>query len=191
MSEPLPPPSFTAPEIPAFAHRGSPPPRAGTFRPRATPRVNDRPAPVRKAASNIASVLKLCCLLGLIGFSVVQYQNHREAIRDSLKIENASSVAIEDGGNLNLFLVKFTHQGTPGVLLWKSAPGEIELVAGPENSLQSLSGHKLRYDTLGRTNDVTSDYTVVALPEDQVQSSTSPHAYNLPEITSLLPVIRQ
>jgi hypothetical protein len=74
--------------------------------------------------------------------------------------------------------------------LWKSEPG-IELVVGPENSLQSLSGHKLRYDTLGRTNYVTSDYTVVALPEDQIQSSTSPHAYNLPEITNLIPVIRQ
>lgn len=191
MSEPLPPPSFTAPEIPAFAHRGSPPPRAGTFRPRAAQRVNDCPAPARKPASNVASALKLCSLLGLIGLSAVQYQNHHNSIRNSLKIENASSVAIEDGGNLNLFLVRFTHQGTPGVLLWKSAPGEIELVAGPGNSLQSLSGHKLRFETLAKINYVTSDYTVVALPDDQVPSSTSPHAYNLPEITSLLPVIRE
>jgi hypothetical protein len=120
-------------------------------------------------------VLKLLCLLGVAGFSAVQYQNHREAVRNSLKIENASSVAIEDGGNLSLFLVRFTHHGTPGALLWKSAPGEIELVAGPGNSLQSLSGHKLRYDTLGRTNYVTSDYIVVALPEAVAWTCRSAH----------------
>jgi hypothetical protein len=135
-------------------------------------------------------VLKVLCFLGLVGFGAVRYQNYREGIQNSLKIENASSLAIDDGSNLNLFLVRFTHQGTAGVLLWKAAPG-MELVAGPENSLQSLSGRKLRYETLAKNNYVTSDYTVLALPDEQIPSSTSPHAYNLPEITNLLPVIRQ
>ena len=120
----------------------------------------------------------------------MQYQNHRQAIQNSLKIVNASSLAIDDGSNLNLFLVRFTHQGTPGVLLWKSGPG-IELVAGPENSLQSLSGHKLRYDTLTKTNYVNSDFTIVSIPDDQIQHSTSSHEYNRPEITQMLPIIRQ
>ena len=120
----------------------------------------------------------------------MQYQNQSEAIQNSLKIENASSLAIDDGSNLNLFLVRFTHQGTPGVLLWKSGPG-IELVAGPENSLQSLSGHKLRYDTLAETNYVNTDFTIVSIPDDQIQHSTSSHEYNRPEITQMLPIIRQ
>lgn len=190
MSKPLPPPSFIAPEIPTLARRGTPPPHAGISRPRTLQRGGHRPAPVRKASSIVASALKLVCLLGLIGFSVVQYQNHREAVRNSLKIENASSVAIEDGGNLNLFLVSFTHKGTSGVLLWKSEPG-IELGAGPENSLQSLSGHKLRYDTLEKINYVNSDYMVVGLPDEPIPSGTDPHDYNRPEITQMLPIIRQ
>lgn len=190
MSTPLPPPSFIAPEVPTLARRGTPPPRAGAFQPRTLQRGSHRPATVRKASSNVASALKLVCLVGLIGFSVVQYQNHREPLRNSLKIENASSVDIEDGGNLNLFLVRFTHQGNSGVLLWKSEPG-IELVAGPENSLHSLSGHKLRFETLAKTNYVNSDYTVVSIPDDQPPYSASPQDYNRPEITNLLPVIRQ
>jgi hypothetical protein len=76
------------------------------------------------------------------------------------------------------------------VLLWKSGP-EIELVAGPENSLQSLSGHKLRYDTLAKTNYVNSDFTVVSLSDDQIPYSTSSHEYNRPEITQMLPTLRQ
>jgi hypothetical protein len=128
--------------------------------------------------------------LGIVGFSVVQYHNQSEAIQNSLKIENASSLAIDDGSNLNLFLVRFTHQGTPGVLLWKSGPG-IEMVAGPENSLQSLSGKKLRFETLAKTNYVNSEYTIVGLPDGQIPSSTSPHEYNRPEITQMLPTLRQ
>jgi hypothetical protein len=135
-------------------------------------------------------VLKVLCFLGLVGFGAVKYQNYREGIQNSLKIENASSLAIDDGSNLNLFLVRFTHQGTPGVLLWKSEPG-IEMIAGPESSLQSLSGKKLRFDTLAKTNYVNSDYTIIGLPDGQIPSSTSPHEYNRPEITQMLPTLRQ
>ena len=178
------------PPPPSLAHRGTPPPRAGATRPVALQRGGRRPAPVQKASSSFASILKLLCLLGIVGFSIVHYQNRNQEIQDSLKIENASSVAIDDGSNLSLFLVRFTHQGTPGVLLWKSGPG-IELVAGPQNSLQSLSGHKLRYDTLAKTNYVNSDFTIVSIPDDQIQQSASPHEYNRPEVTNLLPVIRE
>ena len=178
MSEPLPPPPL--------AHRGTPPPRAGAFRPVAPPRGNRRPVPIQKASFSFTSVLKLLGLLGLVGFSVVQYQNHRQTVQNSIKIENARSLAIDDGSNLNLFLVRFTHQGTPGVLLWKSGPG-IELIAGPENSLQSPSGHKLRFETLAKTNYVNSDYTIVGLPDDQILHSTSSHDYTQPEITQMLP----
>ena len=97
---------------------------------------------------------------------------------------------IEDGGNLELFLVRFRHQGRTGVLLWKSAPG-IELIAGQGNSLQSLSGHKLRYETLTQTNYVNSDFTVTSLPDNQIPYSTSAHDYNRPEITGRLPILRQ
>jgi len=91
---------------------------------------------------------------------------------------------------MNLYLVRFTHEVKAGVLLWKSEPG-VELITGRENSLQSLSGHKLRYETLAKTNYVNSDFTVVSIPDDQIPYSASSHAYNRPEITNLLPVIRQ
>jgi len=110
--------------------------------------------------------------------------------RDPLKIEKATSMTIEDGGNLELFLVRFTYQGKAGVLLWKSEPG-IEVIAGRESSLQSLSGHKLRYETLSKTNYVNSDFTVVSIPDDQIPYSTSSHDYNRPEITRMLPVVCQ
>jgi len=76
------------------------------------------------------------------------------------------------------------------MLLWKSGPG-IELVAGPQNSLRSLSGHKLRYETLAKTNYVNNDYTIVSLPDDQIPYNASSYDYNRPEITNPLPVIRQ
>ena len=182
MSETLPPPTL--------AHGKTTSSRVAAIRPVAPQRGRRQPTPVQKTSLSFASVLKLLGLLGLVGFSVVQYQNYQQTIQNSIKIENASSLAIDDGSNLNLFLVRFTHQGTPGVLLWKSGPG-IELVAGPENSLQSLSGHKLRYDTLTKTNYVNSDFTIVSIPDDQIQHSTSSHEYNRPEITQMLPIIRQ
>ncbi len=172
------------------ARMGTQSPQAGTSRARPPQRGNRCPPPQPRKSTSGAPVLKVLCLLGLAAFGYVQYQNHRKTIEESLKIEQASSMAIKDGGNLNLCLVRFTHYGNSGVLLWKSEPG-IELVAGPESSLQSLSGHKLRYDALAKTNYVNSDYTVVGIPDDQIKYSATPRDYNRPEITNLLPVIRQ
>ncbi|MEO5913775.1 MAG: serine/threonine-protein kinase [Luteolibacter sp.] len=172
------------------ARMGTHSPQARTSRPRAPQRGNCRPPQKQNKSSSAASVLKVLGLLGLVAFGYVQYQNRRQTIRESLKIEQASSMSIKDGGNVTLSLVRFTYHGNAGVLLWKSEPG-IELVAGPENSLQSLSGHKLRYGALTKTNYVNSDFTVASLPDEQIAYSSIPQDYNRPEITNLLPVIRQ
>lgn len=43
---------------------------------------------------------------------------------EPIKIEKATSMAIQNAGNLELVLVRFTWQGNQGVLLWKSEPGD-------------------------------------------------------------------
>jgi serine/threonine protein kinase len=168
--------------------RGTLSTQARTTRPGAPRRGNARTLQYQRKSSGVLSMLTVLCVLGLVAFGYMQYRN--QALKNSLKIEKASTMSIKDGGNLKLFLVRFTHHGHAGVLLWKSEPG-VELIVGPENSLQSLSGQKLRYETLTQTNYVNSDYTVVSIPDGNIPHSTSPQDYNRPEITNLLPVIRQ
>jgi len=175
---------------PPTARMGTPSPQARPPQRRAPQRANYRAPQNSSKSSSIVSIFKVLCALGLATFGYIQYQKNRQPGRGPLTIENASSMTIKDGSNQELSLVRFTYQGSPGVLLWKSEPG-IELIAGRESSLQSLSGHKLRYDTLTKTNYVNSDFTVVSLPDGQIPYSASPHDYNRPEITRMLPVICQ
>ena len=107
----------------------------------------------------------------------------------TIKVEKATSIAIQDTGNLELVLVRFTWQGNNGVLMWKSEPG-VQLRTSEDSTLESISGHKLHFDALTKVNFVNSDYTVASI-ETNLPYSEDPQDYNRPEITGILPVIRQ
>jgi hypothetical protein len=109
--------------------------------------------------------------------------------KELIKIEKASSMAIQNAGNLELVFVKFSWHGNQAVLMWKAEPG-VQLLTNEDNTLKSLSGHKLQFDTLTKVNYVNSDFTVGSI-ETKIPYSEDPQAYNCPEITGLLPVIRQ